>query len=132
MPRIPKALQLAVQARAAGACEYCRFPEAISEVRYVCDHVIAKQHAGATTLENLAWCCPFCNYHKGPNLYGIDPLTSTAAPLFNPRTDAWEQHFRWAGLLIDGLTATGRATIATLQMNHPDQIDARVAVTRDS
>ncbi len=40
--------------------------------------------------------------------------------LFNPRLQAWEQHFRWAqgGLRILGKTAIGRATVEALDLNH--------------
>jgi hypothetical protein len=34
-------------------------------------------------------------------------------PLFNPRTQAWNDHFELAnGVEISGRTATGRATVA--------------------
>ncbi len=38
-------------------------------------HIVASQHLGATTVDNLALSCPFCNRHKGPNLVGIDPAS---------------------------------------------------------
>jgi hypothetical protein len=48
-----------------------------------------------------------------------DPLTGRRAPLFNPRRDTWEEHFRWSNdlLQIIGLTPTGRATEARLRFN---------------
>src|SRR5438045_2458238 len=39
-----KALEAEVRQRARGLCEYCRFPEALSELRHVVDHIIASQH----------------------------------------------------------------------------------------
>ena len=48
--------------------------------------------------------------------------------LFNPRTQVWEEHFRWASdkQTIEGLTQIGRATVATLSMNSELRLKARV------
>jgi hypothetical protein len=40
-------------------------------------------------------------------------------PLFNPRAQAWAEHFRWEGVRVVPLTPTGRATVAALAMNRP-------------
>jgi hypothetical protein len=37
--------------------------------------------------------------------------------LYNPRRDDWHEHFMWDGEYIQGLTATGRATVASLNLN---------------
>ena len=51
-----------IRERAKGRCEYFRFPETLSELRFVLDHIIiARQHGGLTTVENLALCCVFWN-----------------------------------------------------------------------
>jgi hypothetical protein len=39
--------------------------------------------------------------------------------VFNPRTELWAAHFRWNGVRVEGLTPTGRATVAALDMNRP-------------
>ena len=39
--------------------------------------------------------------------------------MFHPRRQRWRDHFRWDGFRIVGLTPTGRATVAALQMNRP-------------
>ena len=39
--------------------------------------------------------------------------------VFNPRQQVWKNHFCWNDVRIIGLTAIGRATIATLRMNRP-------------
>ena len=61
--------------------------------------------------------CDRCSLHKGPNLTGIDDTTGDIVPLFNPRTQAWEDHFRQQGAKIIGLTPTGRATVRVCHMN---------------
>ena len=92
------------------------------------DHVIAQQHGGKSTADNLALACSRCNLHKGPNVAGIDPLTKQLVRLFHPRTDTWGEHFRWEGASLAGLTKVGRATIVVLAMNHPYRLAAREAL----
>ena len=89
-----KALRNLIRERARRCCEYCRFPEEFSEFPFVPDHIHAIQHLGATDQNNLAWCCGFCNRHKGPNVAGVDPETRKVVAIFNPRTQRWKDHFR--------------------------------------
>ena len=63
-------LEELVRRRANGACEYCHMPEALHPSPFQVDHVIAQQHHGPASAENLAWSCLRCNSHKGPNLSG--------------------------------------------------------------
>jgi hypothetical protein len=39
--------------------------------------------------------------------------------LFNPRPQAWAEHFQWDDQFVEPLTATVRATVAALAMNRP-------------
>jgi hypothetical protein len=100
-------------------------PEAASDLTHVIDHILAKQHRGATAVENLALACGRCNRHKGPNVAGVDPETKRLTPLFNPRQDKWNEHFRLADGMIVGLTPVGRVTVVVLAMNHPAAVAAR-------
>src|SRR5438067_2115596 len=109
-----RSLDRAVRRRAGGACEYCLMPQPSMPPRFPVDHVIARQHGGTASLDNLALSCPHCNSHKGPNLAGIDPETGQTVPLFHPRRQGWSDHFAWAGAVLAGRTAVGRATIAVL------------------
>jgi len=118
-------LEQTVRARAAGRCEYCRMPESASRLRHVLDHIIARQHEGATTIDNLAPCCGRCNQFKGPNIAGIDPQSSQISRLFNPRVDVWSEHFRYEQAVVVGLTPIGRATVAVLAINMPLRVAAR-------
>ena len=120
-----------VRARANGVCEYCRLPEEWSELRFVIDHIIAKQHRGRSRDDNLALACVFCNAHKGPNVGGIDPRTRRHARVFHPRRDQWRYHFKWRSERIVGITAIGRATVVTLAMNHGSQLRVRRALIGD-
>jgi hypothetical protein len=76
-------------------------------------------------LSGLALACDRCNAHKGPNLTSIDLDTRTVAALFNPRGDAWSDHFVVRGGHILGLTPTGRATVRLLTMNAPRRVELR-------
>jgi HNH endonuclease len=115
-----------VRERAGNVCEYCRMPQVYYRtVPFPIDHIIARQHGGATRLGNLALSCLHDNSHKGPNIAGIDPLTRKLTKLFNPRRHKWERHFRWDGPYLIGRTAIGRTTIVVLAMNHSDVIRVR-------
>jgi HNH endonuclease len=39
------------------------------------DHVIAEKHGGATSADNLAWACFYCNRFKGSDLASVDPTS---------------------------------------------------------
>jgi len=92
------------------------------------DHIRAEKHHGLTTLENLAWACGICNRFKGTDVASYDPLTDEIVPLFNPRKQRWQRHFRLNGPRIEPLTASGRATEMLLQFNSQDRITQRLAL----
>src|SRR5438132_5245479 len=106
--------------RANHRCEYCQLPETATELPHGVDHIRAVKHRGATTLDNTCWSCAYCNTAKGSNLAGYDPETDELIPLFNPRTDAWQEHFMWDGAGLRGKTPKGRATIDVLRINAPE------------
>jgi hypothetical protein len=120
-----KSLEQEVWRRAKNTCEYCRMPQAFYRTRHQIDHIIAEQHRGPTSLENLALACLPCNNHKGPNLSGIDPVSQKMVRLYHPRRDKWGRHFSWDGPRLVGKTPIGRATIEVLAINHPDSIAVR-------
>jgi hypothetical protein len=124
-------LQRAVRDRGQHRCEYCRFPEAFAEAPFQVDHVIARQHGGTRTFENLALACCFCNRYKGPNLSGVDSVSGRVVPLFHPRHNNWNEHFEWNDALLIGRTAIARATIQALRLNRPDAIAVRQILMRE-
>jgi hypothetical protein len=124
-------LDALVRNRAGDRCEYCRLPQYSRRLRFQIDHITAKQHGGATIPENLALCCGRCNRHKGPNLTGIDPVTSQIVTLFNPRLDVWADHFEPDGARLVGLTPSGRTTVQLLAMNHPEDLATRLELLLD-
>ena len=112
-----------VRERAAGRCEYCRVRQDDEPFyRFHIEHVIARQHGGSDDFANLALACHHCNFHKGPNLTAIDPDTTRIVPLFNPRLQIWEEHFRLDPRSVIGMTEVGRATVRLLNMNQPSRL----------
>jgi hypothetical protein len=114
-----------VRGRAGNRCEYCLLRQEHSELTHHIEHVIPKKHGGSDDYNNLALACHRCNFHKGPNLTGIDPSSGEVVPLFHPRRDRWTEHFLPHGVRIEGLTAIGRATVQVLGMNNPRRIELR-------
>jgi hypothetical protein len=117
--------------RADQSCEYCRMPKAFYRTPFHMDHIIARKHGGSSAKNNLAYACFHCNTHKGPNIAGIDPSTGRLARLFHPRADRWGQHFAWRGALIEGLTATGRATVQVLALNQFSLVAVRQSLQEE-
>jgi len=101
--RIGVALRRVVAMRARHRCEYCGMPDTATAAPHEPDHVIAVQHGGLTTSDNLAYACFECNRTKGSNIASHDPNTGKLVPLFHPRKQRWKGHFRWSGALIEPL-----------------------------
>ena len=118
--------------RAGHQCEYCRLPQdAAPFFTFHVEHVRAKQHRGGDEADNLALACPFCNRFKGPNLSAIDPETGTLVPIFNPRTQSWQEHFAFVDGEILGRTPVGRATALLLNMNQEPRLEMRFELLRN-
>lgn len=111
-------LQL-VRERAGFVCEYCHASEQWQYVRFTVDHAVPLAQGGTNNADNLALACFHCNRRKADRVMAIDPDTAAPVPLFNPRYDAWAEHFIWSPdrVTIVGLTLTGRATVAALDLN---------------
>jgi hypothetical protein len=120
-----ESLERRVWRRAAGRCEYCKIPAYVSEFTFPIDHIIAQQHGGKTTYDNLALSCPHDNFHNGPYIAGLDLETGRLTRLFNPRRRKWSAHFAWDGPILVGKTPIGRTTLFVLNMNHPDRVEVR-------
>src|SRR3982750_1827025 len=85
---IPAALRQFVIERAAGRCEYCRFPQDASFLSFEIDHIISEKHGGATTAENLALACVFCNSFKGTDVGSLDLATGQLTAFLIPASTA--------------------------------------------
>ena len=114
-----------VRERAGDRCEYCRIPQSSTCLRHTLDHIRARKHRGSTDVENLCWSCAQCNAAKGPNVAGHDPATDELVPLFNPRSDRWDDHFGWNGSVLAGRTPVARTTIDVLRINDANRLAHR-------
>lgn len=125
--RILPALRAAVAERARYRCSYCQTAENVTGSLFTVDHVIPESLGGRTIPENLCLACWECNRLKRDRITGLDPDSDTMVRLFNPNAQRWHEHFAWemSGLLIVGLTPTGRATVTALQLNRVSLVNAR-------
>jgi len=124
----PETLRDAVVRRAGQRCEYCQLSAQLQVGGFELDHVRPRSRGGQTDMANMALACPHCNARKWAHIDGEDPVSGQQVALFNPRTQRWEEHFQWSvqhPFEIVGLSAHGRATVARLQMNHPDLVSIR-------
>jgi hypothetical protein len=124
---IPDWLRDRVLAQARDRCGYCRSSSAITGTNLEIDHLTPESLGGPTVEANLWAACRDCNNAKKARVEAIDPATDVRVPLFNPRRQRWSAHFAWqeGGLLIVGLTPTGRATAQALRLNRPLLVRAR-------
>lgn len=124
---IPAKLRRLVTRRAGNRCEYCSAPANYSSDTFTFDHILPRSRDGLTTPDNLALACFSCNQHKAARINALDPATGLIVPLFHPREQKWDEHFTWDATftLMQGLTPTGRATIAALHLNRSGLVNLR-------
>jgi hypothetical protein len=115
-----------------GRCRYCLTSEANSGIPLTLDHLTPISKGGLTSLENVCLACRPCNEFKSDGMKVIDPVTGETVTLFNPRNQAWRDHFSWSpdATRVEGATAVGRATVVALRMNRPMIVAARGRWTR--
>jgi len=114
-----------VRQRAGDRCEYCRLPQSGTVLPHEADHIRSQKHAGPSTLENLCWACAWCNSFKGTDIAAYPPGSDQMAPLFNPRSESWDDHFAWDGAVLRGKTPIGSATIELLRINQAERVEHR-------
>lgn len=108
-----------VRERAQLRCEYCHADERWQFIRFTIDHILPQSAGGSDDPDNLALACRNCNERRGNRSEGRDPQTGQVVPIFNPRLEAWAEHFAWdaPGIGVVGRTSTGRATLELLDLN---------------
>jgi 5-methylcytosine-specific restriction endonuclease McrA len=84
-----------VHERAFGCCEYCQCIADFVPDTLPIEHIIPESKSGSNELDNLALACQACNGSKYDKIYGIDLTTEMREPLFNPRLQNWNEHFKW-------------------------------------
>jgi hypothetical protein len=126
-----EAFRQLVEARAGGACEYCRLLQAATGVTFHIEHFVPRSQGGRTNMGNLVLSCPGCNLSKGDRTEAEDE-TGLSRPIFNPRDFepsllGWHLHFtldRDSGFILPR-THVGEATLKLLRMNEAIRVYAR-------
>jgi hypothetical protein len=113
----------------ADRCAYCQCSQAYVHGKLEIEHIHPESRGGANEESNLCLACRTCNLAKSDQIAAVDPLTGANSPLFNPRTQTWNEHFQWTpdGAKLRGKTPVGRATIIALNLNN----ELAVAVRRE-
>jgi hypothetical protein len=124
---ISSALRQLITEQSHYRCSYCQTQMDISGIQFTIDHIIPESLGGLTEEHNLCLACWDCNLIKQNRIRANDPQTAELVPLFHPRQQLWHEHFVWqeGGLLVEGLTPIGRATVAYLRLNRPILLKAR-------
>ncbi len=119
-----------IESRAGGRCEYCASPADHTPDDFAAEHTVPVVLDGISDLGNLAWSCQGCNSRKFTATQAVDPQTRDLALLYHPRRDQWSEHFQWSAdaRLLIGLTPTGRATIARLDLNRYNVVNLRAVL----
>ena len=125
--RIPPNLRKQVEQDGKYRCGYCLTQQKVIGQPMTIDHIIAESQGGLTTRENLWTACVRCNLFKSGRATAFDTLSQQFVPLFNPRTQIWQNHFTWSQdrIQIIGTTAIGRATVTALKLNNQEVTASR-------
>lgn len=125
-------LRLQVTERDRGICCYCRTAQKIVGSEFTIDHIVPESLGGQTEIHNLCLACWRCNLIKGNRIVGFDELTGKIERLFHPINQRWNEHFGWLenGSKLEGLTATGRATVQGLRLNRQALVQSRLLWSR--
>ncbi len=109
-----------VREQAANRCGYCLSPQHLVLGTLEIEHIVPRSKGGASEESNLWLACRLCNNFKSDQTESVDPQTNQRLPLFNPRQQAWADHFFWSddGTRILGATPYGRVTVVALQLNN--------------
>jgi hypothetical protein len=110
-----------IRAVAGERCGYCLTPQRLIWGKLEIEHIVPRGLGGLTEELNLWLACSECNSFKQARVEARNPSSGDLSPLFNPRTQVWQQHFRWSvdGTRIEGLTPIGLATVDALRFNQP-------------
>ncbi len=125
---IPADMRRQVIGRAGRRCEYCLIHEDDTYFGCEVDHVVSEKHDGLTVVENLAYACLVCNRYKGSDLGSILVPSGDLIRFFNPRIDAWPDHFSLDGATIKPLTAIGQVTERIFRFNAVERLLEREAL----
>jgi len=127
---ISKIIRQNVKLRAKGYCEYCFSKEEFCPDPFSIEHIIPLAKEGTNQINNLAHSCQGCNNLKYTTTELLDTVTGEFFPIYNPRKDAWNRHFKWSEnfLKIIGISPIGRVTVELLKLNRKGVTNLRRAM----
>ena len=116
-----------IRIEAKNRCGYCLSQQAFLPYTLEIEHIFPTSRGGEDSVENLWLACRACNLAKSNKVSGIDKHSGQEVPLFNPRTQKWDEHFQWSkdSSNVIGITPIGRATVLALKLNNFFIVTAR-------
>jgi hypothetical protein len=87
--------------RAENRCEYCGISQIGQVATFHIDHIVPVVAGGKTIAENLALACVSCSLRKGARQNLEDSETGEVVSIFNPRQQAWKEHFDCSSFATD-------------------------------
>ncbi|MCU0341879.1 MAG: HNH endonuclease, partial [Spirosomaceae bacterium] len=84
--KFSKLLKEKIAYRANYRCEYCLLPEKLSLYKFHIEHIKSVKHGGTDEEDNLAYCCPDCNYFKGSDIATFSVSDERLVRLFRSLT----------------------------------------------
>jgi hypothetical protein len=124
---IPNDLKNKIRREAQNRCGYCLTPQEIISITLEIEHLCPIAEGGTDDEENLWLACRNCNGFKHAKTHAVDPQTGEEVLIFNPRTQNWNEHFKFSDdkTVIIGKTACGRATVNALRLNFEQAVKSR-------
>lgn len=119
---ISNSLKKLVDKRANFKCEYCLLADKLSFYSFHIEHIRSVKHGGNDSQENLAYCCPECNFAKGSDIATFVGESDEITRFFNPRIDNWDYHFMVSNSMILGKTPIGKATEQIFRFNDIERL----------
>jgi hypothetical protein len=112
-----KEIRRLVATRADYLCEYCLISEQDTILGCAIDHIISIKHGGSSEIDNLAYCCVYCNRFKGSDIGSIILDKKEFSRFYHPRWDHWGTHFKLNNYVIKAVTSIGEVTARILGFN---------------
>jgi hypothetical protein len=110
--------------RYAGRCGYCGVSEEDVGASLTIDHHRPRVRDGGDEDENIVYCCPKCNEHKGSYWHETDP---PHIPLLHPLRDDLATHVEeHEDGQLHGLTSEGAFLVQRLRLNRPQLVAYRL------
>ncbi|MDQ3011350.1 MAG: HNH endonuclease [Acidobacteriota bacterium] len=124
---VSESVRQSVREAFGNRCAYCLSSQRYTNSKLEIEHIIPKAIGGSDDELNLCLACRLCNSYKSIQTEAVDPTSNAVVPLFNPRTQAWSEHFQWSrdGVRVIGLSVIGRATVEALQLNNETAVNVR-------